>query len=92
MRNVSGDRQNIPCLTDEEVLELARLGKKLERHYGIPQDIEWTIDRDLPFPGNVFFVQTRPETIWSKKKSGRKLKTSGSASRDVVDFYRNLKA
>jgi pyruvate, water dikinase len=92
MLEVSRDRQSIPCLTNEEVLELARLGKKLEQHYGAPQDIEWTIDRDLPFPANVFFVQTRPETIWSKKKSGGKLKTSGSASGDVIDFYRNLKA
>ena len=92
MLDVPEDRQNLPCLTDEEILELAKLGKKLERHYGTPQDIEWTIDRDLPFPGNIFFVQTRPETIWSKKKSGGKLKTTGSASRDVIDFYRNLKA
>jgi len=92
MLEVPGDRQGVPCLTDEEVLELARLGKKLERHYGKPQDIEWTIDRDLPFPENIFFVQTRPETIWSKKRSDGKLKTSGSASRDVIDFYRNLKA
>lgn len=92
MRDVPGDRQTLPCLTDEEILELARLGKKLEKHYGTPQDIEWTIDRDLPFPGNLFFVQTRPETIWSKKRAGGKLKTSGSASGDVIDFYRNLKA
>ena len=92
MLDVSSDRQNIPCLTNEEVFELARLGKKLEQHYHTPQDIEWTIDRDLLFPGNVFFVQTRPETIWSKRKSEGKLKTSGSASRDVIDFYRNLKA
>jgi pyruvate,water dikinase len=92
MVEVPSDRQNLPCLMDEEVLELARLGKKLEQHYGAPQDIEWTIDRDLPFPENVFFVQTRPETIWSKKKSDGKLKTSGNASRDVIDFYRNLKA
>ncbi|EFK97708.1 phosphoenolpyruvate synthase, partial [sediment metagenome] len=70
MLDVPTNRQNLPCLTDEEILELARVGKKLERHYGIPQDIEWTIDRDLPFPENIFFVQTRPETIWSKTKSG----------------------
>lgn len=92
MLDVASDRQSVPCLTEEEVLELARLGKKLEQHYGKPQDIEWTIDRDLPFPENIFLVQTRPETIWSKKRSGGKLKTSGSASRDVIDFYRNLKA
>jgi pyruvate, water dikinase len=92
MLNVPSDRQSIPCLPDEEVLELARLGKRLEQHYHAPQDIEWTVDRDLPFPGNIFFVQTRPETIWSKKRSEGKLKTTGSASRDVIDFYRNLKA
>jgi pyruvate, water dikinase len=92
MLNVSSDRQSIPCLTEEEVLGLARFGKKLEHHYGTPQDIEWTIDRDLPFPQNIVFVQTRPETIWSKMKSGGKLRTSGSTSRDVIDFYRNLKA
>jgi pyruvate,water dikinase len=92
MLDVSSKRRSLPCLTDGEVLELARLGKKLEQHYGTPQDIEWTIDRDLPFPENVFFVQTRPETIWSKKRSAGKLKTSGSASKDVIDFYRNLKA
>jgi pyruvate, water dikinase len=92
MLDVPSDRQSLPCLTNEEVLELARLGKKLEQHYRTPQDIEWTLDRDLPFPKNIFFVQTRPETIWSKKKSDGKLKSSGSASRDVIDFYRNLKA
>ena len=92
MLDVPRDRQSVPCLTDEEVLELARHGKKLEQHYGKPQDIEWCVDRDLPLPKNIFFVQTRPETIWSKKKSDGKLKSSGSASRDVIDFYRNLKA
>ena len=92
MLDVPVDRQDIPCLADEEVLELAMHGKKVERHYGKPQDIEWCIDRDLPFPQNIFFVQTRPETIWSKKKSEGKLKSTGSASRDVIDFYRSLKA
>lgn len=92
MLEVPRERQSVPCLKDEEVLELARLGKKLERHYGKPQDIEWAVDSDLPFPENIFFVQTRPETIWSKKRSDGKLKTTGSASRDVIDFYRNLKA
>jgi pyruvate, water dikinase len=92
MLTVPSDRQEAACLTDEEVLELATLGKKLERHCGTPQDIEWAIERDLPFPESIFFVQTRAETVWSKRKSGGKLKTSGSASKDVIDFYRNLRA
>ncbi|RLG98596.1 phosphoenolpyruvate synthase [Candidatus Bathyarchaeota archaeon] len=64
---VPPERQNQPCLTDEEILRLAELAKRIEEHYGRPQDIEWAIDKDLPFPENVFIVQSRPETVWSVK-------------------------
>jgi pyruvate,water dikinase len=67
---VDTERQNIPCLTDEEVLKLAEIAKKIEEHYGgKPQDIEWAIERDIPFPENIFIVQSRPETVWSLKKA-----------------------
>ncbi|MCL4360687.1 phosphoenolpyruvate synthase [Patescibacteria group bacterium] len=49
-------------LTDDQVLALARLGKKLEEHYYFPQDSEWAIER-----GEVFLVQTRPVTTVGKK-------------------------
>lgn len=90
--DIPPERQNVPCLTDREVIELAKEGKKIEQHYGVPQDIEWVIDRDLPFPDSIFFVQTRPETIWSKKQTESKLKTSGDVTADVVSFWRNVKA
>lgn len=61
------ERQEQPCLTDQEVLKIAELAKKIEEHYGKAQDIEWAIDRDIPFPENVFIVQSRPETVWSAK-------------------------
>jgi len=91
--DIPPDRRNTPCLTDIEVLELARQGKEIERHYdGVCQDIEWVISKDLPFPDNIFFVQARPETVWSKKETESKLKTSGSVTADVVNFWRNIKA
>ncbi|HID91045.1 TPA: phosphoenolpyruvate synthase, partial [Candidatus Bathyarchaeota archaeon] len=62
---VPAERQEQPCLTDREVIRLAELAKRIEEHYGKPQDIEWAIDRDLPFPESVFIVQSRPETVWS---------------------------
>jgi pyruvate,water dikinase len=34
----------------------------------VPQDIEWAVDEDVPFPENIYFVQARPETVWSKAK------------------------
>jgi len=66
---VEAERQEIPCLTDEEVVKLAEIAKQIEKHYGTPQDIEWAIDRDSPFPENIFIVQSRPETVWSLKKA-----------------------
>ncbi len=65
---VSPDRQEKPCLTDEEVTHLAEITRSIEAHYGTAQDIEFSIDRDLPFPDDVFIVQSRPETVWSAKK------------------------
>ena len=41
----------------------------IEKHYGCPMDIEWAIDKDFPFPENIFIVQARPETVWSRQKT-----------------------
>jgi hypothetical protein len=65
--DVPPERQNVLCMSDPELVALAQLGKKLEQHYGAPQDIEWAIDHDLPFPQNVVALQCRPETVWSRK-------------------------
>jgi phosphoenolpyruvate synthase/pyruvate phosphate dikinase len=51
-----------PCLFDDEIVALARVGKAIEKHFGKPQDIEWAIDRDAP-GDPVFILQTRPETF-----------------------------
>ena len=50
------------CLYDEEVIEIAKLGKLIEAHFGKPQDIEWAIDRSLP-SNPIFILQARPETF-----------------------------
>jgi len=83
---VPEDRQTQPCLTDDEILELARLGKRIERHYGRPQDIEWAVDRDLPFPENVVILQSRPETVWSQKRSEPLMKPQEKPQDYVASF------
>ena len=55
------------CLSDEEVKEVGKLGILLEKHFGVPQDVEWAIDRDLEFPRNIILLQTRAEVIAQKK-------------------------
>ena len=65
--DVPEDKQKQPCVTEKEILKLGELAKRIERHYGSAQDIEWAIDKDLSFPKDVFIVQSRPETVWSGK-------------------------
>jgi pyruvate,water dikinase len=64
---VPEDEQVAPCVSVGEVRELARLGMRIEGHYGSPQDIEWAIDANLPFPENIFTTQARPVTAVGKR-------------------------
>ena len=61
------ERQKVQSLIDDEITELAWMGKRIEKHYGRPMDIEWAIDKDLPAGGNIFILQARPETVWSAR-------------------------
>ena len=65
--DVPTEKQEQPCLNDQEILKLAELAKHIEQHYGKAQDIEWAIDSELRYPDNIFIVQSRPETVWSTK-------------------------
>ena len=67
--DVDENMQCTCCLADEEIKALVSAGKNIENHYGRPMDIEWAIDKDIPFPENVFIVQARPETVWSQRKT-----------------------
>jgi pyruvate,water dikinase len=52
-------------LTDKEVIQLAKWGMEIEKHYKMPMDIEWAKDGKS---GKLFIVQARPETVHSQKK------------------------
>lgn len=64
---VPPERVEAPSLSDEEVKAVARLARQAERHYGSPQDLEWAVDADLPGGENVVLLQSRPETVWSRR-------------------------
>jgi len=51
------------CLSDDELKKLARLAINLEQHFGVPQDVEWALDKE----DNVFLLQTRPAIIADQK-------------------------
>jgi pyruvate,water dikinase len=50
-------------VSDLELAELKEIARKVERHYGRPQDIEWAIDHS----GQIHLLQSRPETVWSRR-------------------------
>jgi len=54
-------------LEDAEIVELARFGMTIERHYGQPMDIEWARDGET---GTLYIVQARPETVQSRAAQG----------------------
>ena len=66
------------CLTDDEVLQLARWACIVEDHYSakrgkaVPMDLEWAKDGKT---GELFIVQARPETVQSRKNL------------DVIEIY-----
>lgn len=55
-----------PSLSDEQLQALRGIGRRVERHYGCPQDIEWAIDGA---DGEVLLLQSRPETVWASKEA-----------------------
>jgi len=67
--DIPEEKKKLSSLTDEEIKEIVRISKQIETHYGVPQDIEYVIDLDLPFPENLFFVQARPAKSVKKKES-----------------------
>jgi pyruvate,water dikinase len=61
---VGTERRSVPCLTDDEIAAVARLARRAEKHYRCPQDVEWAIDETS---GDVLLLQSRPETVWSRR-------------------------
>ena len=65
-RDLADEERVRPALTDEEVREIAELGRRIERHYGAPQDTEWAFDPD----GKAWMLQSRPVTSASGEATG----------------------
>jgi pyruvate,water dikinase len=59
---------NAPKLTDEQVIELAKLSIKIHQHYFFPQDSEFAIEK-----GKIYLVQTRPITTLKLGKGTKQI-------------------
>lgn len=56
-KQIDPDQQKSQTLSDEQILQLAHIGRQIEAHFGQPQDIEWCLDQDT-----FYIVQSRPIT------------------------------
>ncbi|WP_458414854.1 phosphoenolpyruvate synthase [Schinkia sp. CFF1] len=56
-KRIEVERQNMQTLTDEQILQLENMGRRIETYFGCPQDIEWCL-----YEHNFYIVQSRPIT------------------------------
>ena len=83
--SVDSDRRAKLCLEPAEIASLVELARQVEAHYGRHQDLEWAIDRRL---GEVFLLQSRPETVWSQKRRTRPAVAPDTVSAIAATFLR----
>jgi pyruvate,water dikinase len=73
--DVPPERQEVACLDDERLAELVEVARRIERHFGSHQDIEWAIDRG----GELFMLQSRPVTVLARAE-----RPAGKSAIDLV--------
>ncbi|MHC1593031.1 MAG: phosphoenolpyruvate synthase [Methermicoccaceae archaeon] len=62
-KKVPQNKRDAQVLTDGEVLRLAKLARVIEEHYGLPQDVEWGIEK-----GDIYILQSRPITTIKRER------------------------
>jgi len=72
-----------PCLSDAQIVALRDIARRVERHYGRPQDIEWAIDQS----GDILLLQSRPETVWSSKDRAPVAKPAENPLQHVMKIF-----
>ncbi|WP_405305497.1 phosphoenolpyruvate synthase [Methanobrevibacter sp.] len=73
--DVPEDKRKERVLSDEELIELTEMGKRVQAHYGEPMDTEWAFEKDM-----LFLLQARPITTL-----GNADEVAGDASSDLGD-------
>jgi pyruvate,water dikinase len=85
--DISLSSQNLQKLSDDKIVELAKICRKIEKHYGVPQDIEWAYEN-----GKMYIVQSRPITTLDQENTEEKdevnnLLDSLAEKKDINERY-----
>jgi pyruvate, water dikinase len=81
---LSAEQRRQACLSDAELQSLRQIGRKVERHYGRPQDIEWAVEHDS---NEILLLQSRPETVWSAKEAAPVARGSENPLSHVMTIF-----
>ena len=77
---VPKELQDMQAITDEQIVRIAQYGIQIEKHYGVPQDIEWAIDDR----GRIFILQARPETVYGAEKEVKAEERKEFMEKDIL--------
>jgi pyruvate,water dikinase len=66
--DVAPDRRDAPCLDAGALRALVDVARRVERHFGCPQDVEWAIARGRELPDGLYVVQSRPVTTAPERR------------------------
>lgn len=81
---VADELRKTACLSDDELQALRAVARKVERHYGRAQDIEWAVERDT---NQILLLQSRPETVWSSKEATSVAKPQSDPLSHVMSIF-----
>jgi pyruvate,water dikinase len=72
-----------PALDAAELSALTEIGRRIEKHYGCAQDIEWAVDAG----GRIFVLQSRPETVWNARDRATAATPKATSFEHVLSFF-----
>jgi pyruvate,water dikinase len=81
---IAEDLKRAPCMSDAELQGLRAIARKVERHYGHPQDIEWAVERQT---NEILLLQSRPETVWSSKEAAPVARPAADPLSHVMSIF-----
>ncbi len=71
-------------MSDAELQALRAIGRKVEKHYGRAQDIEWAVERGT---NEILLLQSRPETVWSSKDAAPVARPASDPLSHVMSIF-----
>lgn len=77
---VDDARQSEPCLSEERLAALVDVARRVQKHFGSHQDVEWALDAD----GGLFVVQSRPVTAAGAKPEAAAEKPAPASALSMV--------